>query len=157
MKTWLLCFALLPCRMVAAQSDHAPVMPPLPEASLQASVSTTTVSSTPGVRYQYQMVHLGRYEVWLAPAWHGQTKLEPGSKWKYHDSGEVDALLMKAINELAAEGWELVEIRTVSQPTGAEQKVERDLQFNDPQRPVYKATTSISTASDTRYLFRKAI
>lgn len=145
--------------MAIAQQQHEPsVLPPLPESSLQAAISTTIVSNAPNVRYQYQMVHLGRYEVWLAPAWHGQTKLQPRKNWLlYPEAGEVDALLMKALNEVAAEGWELVEIRTVSQPTGAVQKVERTLEHDDPNRPVYTGTTSITTSSETRYLFRKAL
>ncbi|GAB3293409.1 hypothetical protein GCM10027511_07360 [Hymenobacter humi] len=53
--------------------------------------------------------------------------------------GELDGLLLKAINEMAAEGWELLEIRAVSRPVEAVQKLERELQFNDPERPVYKA------------------
>ncbi|UOQ98372.1 hypothetical protein MUN81_02540 [Hymenobacter sp. 5317J-9] len=158
MKTWLLWAALLPARMAAAQSNHASVIPPLPESSLQSSVSTTTVSSTPGVRYQYQLVQLDPWQVWLAPAWRDQIRLEPARKLFNPDSpGELDRLLLKTMNELAADGWELLEIRTEVRPTSAEQKVERDLQFNDPQRPVYKSTTSISTASHTRYLFRKAL
>lgn len=155
MKHWLLWSALLPCRLAAAQATS--VLPPLPETSLQPVVNTTTVSNAPGVRYQYQLVHLDQWEVRLAPAWRGQTKLEPSHKFlNANAAGELDDLLLKAINELAADGWELLEIRTVSQPTSAVQKVERELKYNDPQRPVYTGTTSIATATQTRYLFRKA-
>lgn len=158
MKPWLLWAALLPCRLAVAQSQHAGIIPPLPKSSLQASVSTTVVSSTPGVRYQYQLVHIDQWEVRLAPAWHGQTKMEPAHRFlNTNGPGELDGFLLKTINELAAEGWDLLEIRTESRPTGAEQKVERDLQFNDPQRPVYKGTTSISAVSQTRYLFRREL
>ncbi|MBF9141223.1 hypothetical protein [Hymenobacter properus] len=158
MKTWLLWAALLPCRLAAAQVEHAAVVPPLPESSLHASVSTTTVHNVPGVRYQYQLVHFNNQQVRLAPAWHGQIKLEPARKLFNPDAdAELDGLLLKTINELSAEGWELLEIRTETQPTSAVQQVERDLQFNDPQRPVYKATTSVSASSSTRYLFRKAL
>lgn len=158
MKPWLLWAALLPCRLAVAQSEHASIIPPLPESSLQTTVNTTTVVSTPGVRYQYQLVHLDEWTVRMAPAWRGQTKLEPARKFLNPNiAGELDNLLLKTINELAAEGWELLEIRSESRPTSAEQKVERDLQYNDPQRPVYKGTTSISTSSQTRYFFRKAL
>ncbi len=158
MKTWLFYVALLPCRVAAAQSDHASVIPPLPETSLQATVSTTTISSAPGVRYQYQLLHIDEREVRLAPAWRGQVKLVPSRRLFNPDAdAELDGLLLTTMNELAAEGWELLEIRAETRPVEAVQKVERDLQYNDPQRPVYKSTTSVSTASQTRYLFRRAL
>ncbi|GAB3575792.1 hypothetical protein [Hymenobacter daeguensis] len=134
------------------------VFPPLPEASLQPTLSTTVVNNAAGVRYQYQLVHLDGSQIWLAPAWRGQTKLEPSHKFlNLNLTGELDGLLLNTLNELSAAGWELLEIRTATQPVLATQKVERDLQFNDPERPVYKGTTSIETASQTRYLFRKAM
>ena len=156
MKHWLLWTALFPCHLALGQRAQ-PVFPPLPEASLQPTVSTTMVNNVPGVRYQYQLVHLDGNQIWLAPAWRGQTKLEPARKlFNYDIAGEVDGLLMNALNELSADGWELLEIRTATHPVEATQKVERDLQYNDPERPVYKSTTSIATSSQTRYLFRKA-
>jgi len=158
MKPWVLWAVLLPCRFATAQSAHSPILPPLPESSLQSIVSTTMVSNAPGVRYQYQLVHLDQTQVRLAPAWRGQTKLQPSRKFFNPDTaGELDELLLQAMNELAADGWELLEIRTETRPVEAVQKLERELQFNDQQRPVYKGTTSISTASQTRYLFRKAL
>lgn len=164
MKPWLLCLLLLPCRMAAAQTGPtqqlapAIALPSLPEASLQAAVSTTHVSSAPGVRYQYQLVHLDDdSRIWLAPAWRGQTKLEPIRSIWAPRTGAADGLLMQVLNELGAEGWELIEIRAVTQPTQAVQKVERDLVLNDPNRPRYTGTTSIETNSQTRYFFRKAL
>ena len=156
MKYPLLWFALLMGPVALAQSY--PMLPPLPEASLNATASTTTVSNAPGIRYQYQLVHLDNQRIWLAPAWRGQTKLEPTRKFLNPDAaGEIDGLLMQALNELAAEGWELLEIRTVVQPVEAVQKVERALKFNDPNTPVYTGTTSIETSSQTRYLFRRPL
>lgn len=160
MKHWLLFAALLPCTLAAAQthsvSQPLAGLPPLPETSLQPVVMTTAVSSTPGVRYRYQLVRLEDDRVFLAPAWHGQTKLEAARKLFSPDGGEADALLLSTINELGAEGWDLLEIRSVTQPTEAVQKFERSLVLNDPNRPVYTGTTSIATHLQTRYLFRKA-
>ena len=156
MKYPLLWLALLAGPVAMAQ--HAPILPQLPEASLRASVSTTTVSSVAGLRYQYQLVHLDGQRIWLAPALRGQAKLEPSRQFLNFDAaGDVDALLMQALNELAAEGWDLLEISTVNQPVKAVQKLEKDLQFNDPNRPVYTGTTSVETSSQTRYLFRRAL
>ncbi len=141
-----------------AMGQQGPILPPLPETSLQAAVSTTSVSSVAGQRYQYQLVHLDNQRIWLAPAWRGQTKLEPARQFLNFDAtGNVDVLLMQALNELAAEGWDLLEISTVSQPVKAVQKVERDLHFNDPNRPIYTGTTSVETSSQTRYLFRHTL
>lgn len=156
MKHWLLWTALLPCHLALGQRAQT-VFPSLPEASLQPTVSTTLVNNAAGVRYQYQLVHLDDSQIWLAPAWRGQIKLEPPRKlFNPNTTGELDGLLLNIMNELSADGWELLEIRTVTQPIQATQKVERDLQFNDPERPIYKGTTSIETSSQTRYLFRKA-
>ena len=156
MKLPLLCLALLTGPVALGQ--QAPAFPPLPETSLMATTSTTTVRSEVGVRYQYQLVHLDNSRVWLAPAWRGQTKLEPARKFLNPDAaGDLDALLMQALNELAAEGWELLEIRTVSQPVEAVQKLKKELEFNDPNKPIYTSTTAIETSSQTRYLFRRAL
>lgn len=155
MKHCLLWWALLPCRLAAGQAAAA--LPALPETSLLPVVSTTAVSNVAGLRYQYQLVHLNDRQIRLAPAWRGQTKLEPARRFLNPDAeGELDELLLKTINELAAEGWDLVEIRSVLQPVEAVQKLERALQFNDPNRPVYTGTTSITTSTQTRYLFRRA-
>ncbi|UOQ72562.1 hypothetical protein [Hymenobacter cellulosilyticus] len=62
---------------------------------------------------------------------------------------------MTTLNELAAEGWELLEIQNSTQPTRATQQVETSLRFDDPQRPIHTGTTSISTLTQTRYLLRK--
>ena len=64
---------------------------------------------------------------------------------------------MKTINELSADGWEFIEIRTESKPSSATQKIERDPKSTDPTNPVYLSTTSFHTYSETRYLFRKAL
>ena len=125
-------------------------------------MSATTVTNAPGVRYQYQQVHLDDSRIWLAPAWRGQTKLEPSRKLFNTEAvgeldGLLDGLLITTINELSAEGWEFLEIRAWSRPTGATHKVETALQFSDPNRPVYTGTTTLSTSSETRYLFRKAL
>ena len=154
MKITLLCLALL--TEPAALAQRAPALPPLPETSLLATSNTVTVHNEAGVRYQYQLVHLDNSRIWLAPAWRGQTKLEPARKpFNYDAVGEVDGLLMQTLNELAADGWELLEIQTVNRPVEAVQKLEKENRFNDPERPVYTGTTSISTASETRYLLRK--
>lgn len=159
MKYSLLCLALLTGPVaLAQQAALLPPLPALPETSLQPAVNVTTMSNAPGVRYQYQLVHLDYPCVWLAPAWNGHTKLEPARLFlNYNLAGEVDVLLMQALNELAAEGWELLEIRTVTEPVAAVQKIERTLRFNDPNLPVYTGTTSVSTSVETRYLFRRAL
>ena len=141
-----------------AMAQPASTLPTLSESSLRAAMSTTTVSNAAGLRYQYQLVHLDGQRIWLAPAWHGQTKLEPAHQFLNFDAvGDVDALLMQALNELAADGWELLEINTVNQPVRVVQKVEKDVRLNDPSRPVYTGTTSVETSSQTRYLFRRAL
>ena len=156
MKIALLCLALLTGH--AALAQRPPIFAALPEASLTATTSTTIVRNETGVRYQYQLVHLDNARIWLAPAWRGQTKLEPARKFLNADAaGDVDALLMQALNELAAAGWELLEIRAVNQPVEAVQKVETELRFNDPNKPVYTSTTAIETSVQTRYLFRRAL
>lgn len=156
MKITLLCLAVLAGPTALAQ--RAPVLPPLPETSLLATTTATTVRNEPGVRYQYQLVHLDNRRIWLAPAWRGQTKLEPAHQFlNYNLVGDVDALLMQTLNELAAAGWELLEIRTVNQPVEVVQKLEKENKFNDPEKPVYTGTTSIATSSQTRYLLRKAL
>ena len=141
-----------------AMAQHAPVLPPLPESSLRGTLSITTLSNAAGLRYQYQMVHLDGQRIWLAPAWRGQTKLEPAHQFLNFDAaGDVDALLMQALNELAADGWELLEISTVNQPVKVVQKLEKDVQFNDPNHLIYTGTTSVEAALQTRYLFRRAL
>lgn len=159
MKHWILFAGLLTSRLAAAQSVPVPL--PLPKTSLQPIVSTTTFSNTPGVRYQYQLIHPESDCIWLAPAWQGQVKLEPrhGGLFtpNFNFKGELEGLLMKTINELSADGWEFVEIRTETRPTGATQRIEKDSQSTDVNKPVYKATTSFHTSSETRYLFRKAL
>ncbi|MBF9222642.1 hypothetical protein [Hymenobacter ruricola] len=154
MKHLVLFAALLLGRTAAAQSLPVPL--PLPDTNLQPTVSTTTMPNTPGVRYQYQMIHPVSDCVWLAPAWHGKVKLEP-SRRHFDFEGELEGLLMRTVNELLAEGWEFVEIRTESRTTGATQKIEKDARATDPADPVYVSTTSFNTYSETRYLFRKAI
>ena len=156
MKLALLCLGLLVGPVALAQRPA--VLPPLPETSLLATTSVTAVPNEPGVRYQYQLVHLDNSRIWLAPAWRGQTRLEPANRlFNYNLASDVDGLLMQALNELAAEGWELLEIRTVTQPTEAVHKLEKENRFNDPERPVYTGTTSITTSTQTRYLLRRAL
>ena len=154
MKHLLLFVAVLACRVAVAQS--VPV--PLPETGLQSTVNVTTFKNTPGVRYQYQLVYPDTYCVWLAPAWRGQTRLEP-KRYMFNSNyvGELEVMLMQTINELSADGWEFVEIRTESRPTGATQKIEKESQSTDADNTVYKATTSFLTYSKTRYLFRKPL
>ena len=153
---------LLSCQLAAGQSAPGSypdyVLAPLVESAMRRSESALVPVSAPGVRYQYQLVHLHNSEISLAPAWRGQTKLEPPRKFINPDfQSQLDGLLMNALNEIAADGWDLLEVHTVSQPVEAVHKVERELQFNDPNRPVYKGTTSISSTSHTRYLFRRAL
>ncbi|MCB2406981.1 hypothetical protein [Hymenobacter lucidus] len=165
---YLLPAALLLAAPAVAQSPE-PTAPPrgasfpkLPETAFQATTSSTLLPATPGVRYQYQLVHLYDDEqIYLAPAWRGQTVLKPvkvkSGLFTYENTlGELDGLLMTTLNELAADGWELLEIQNSAQPTSATQQVETSLRFNDPQRPIQTGTTSISTLTQTRYLFRKA-
>ncbi|WP_035564774.1 hypothetical protein [Hymenobacter sp. IS2118] len=162
MRHWLLFAALLPCQLAVAQAGATlpphTILPALPVASLQPTNSTTAVRSAAGVRYQYQLVHLDNRIIWLAPAWRGQTKREASRRlFNSNEVGELDGLLLKIINELSADGWELLEIQASTMPVEATQKIETELPFNDPTRPVYKGTTSIVTSSETRYLFRKAV
>ncbi|SFQ22803.1 hypothetical protein [Hymenobacter arizonensis] len=158
MRYWLLITGLLMGRMAAAQTVPVPVPMPLPATNLQSTVNTTTLKDTPGVRYQYQAVYPDTYCVWLAPAWRGQTKLEP-KRYMFNTNyrGELEGMLMQTINELSADGWEFVEIRTESRTTGATQTIEKEAQSIGANNPVYKATTSFHTSSETRYLFRKAL
>ena len=162
MKHWLLFAALLTYRLAAAQSGSATpphaALPPLPESSPQPVMSSTAVTNAPSVRYQYRQVRLGDDRIWLAPAWRVAT-MQPLSRKLFNPNaaGELDELLLNTINELSADGWELLEIRALLQPTGAAQKLERRLLFSDPEQPVYEGTTTFSTSSETRYLFRKAL
>ena len=162
MKHLLLFAALLTGNVVAAQSRTAlpplAALPALTETSMQPVMSNTTVANTPGVRYRYQQVHLDNGRIWLASAWRGQTKLEPTRRLLNTEAvGELDGFLLQTINELAADGWDLVEVRSLSRPVEATQKIETALQFSDPNRPVYMGTTTFSISSETRYLFRKAL
>lgn len=155
MKYLLLIAAVLPYRFAVAQ----PVTGAQPEAGLQSStVNVTTFKNTPGVRYQYQLVYPDTYCVWLAPAWRGKTKLEP-KRYMFNANyvGELEGMLMQTINELSADGWEFVEIRTESRATGATQKIEKESQPTDAANSVYKATTAFHVDSKTRYLFRKPL
>ena len=162
MKHLLLFAALLTGPAVAAQSrtplPPLAALPALPETSMKPVMSTTTVANAPGVRYRYQQVHLDNGHIWLAPAWRGQTKLAPSRRlFNTEAVGELDGCLLQTINELAADGWDLLEIRSLSRPVEATQKIETALQFSDPNRPVYTGTTTFLTSSETRYLFRKAL
>lgn len=113
---------------------------------------------TNGVRYQYQSVRVeNERRIWLAPAWQGNTKLEPRTKLFGSIAGELDRLLMTTLNDLASEGWELLEIRTTSQPVKAKQIIETSLTSNDPKQPTYTGTTTIDTETQTRYLFRRQL
>jgi hypothetical protein len=166
LRLTLLLPAALMMRLAAAQSgphqikSPAVPLPSLPETALQPVLMSTMVPPAGGLRFQYQMVRV--YDnrcLYLAPAWHGQTKLQPLKQGLFAnpEPGEVDALLLGALNELAQEGWELVEIHTSAQPLKATQKVETSLAYNDPQRPTYTGTTAIETLNQTRYLFRKPL
>jgi hypothetical protein len=135
-------------------------LPQLPETALLSASSTSVLPPSNGLRYQYQSVRVYNDErIYLAPAWHGSSKLEPPRKGLFSnaDPGEVDALLLTALNGLTEEGWEMVEIQSLMQPVSASQKVETDLQYNDPNRPTYTGTTTIATRTQTRYLFRRPI
>ncbi|ALW84644.1 hypothetical protein AUC43_05840 [Hymenobacter sedentarius] len=156
MKVLLLFTCLMVARLAAAQA--VPVSLPFPESGRLCTVNTTAFKETPGVLYQYQLVSPGAYCVWLAPAWRGQIKLEP-KRYMFNSNyfGELQVLLMQTINELSADGWEFVEMRTESWTTGATQKIEKDSKSTDANNPIYKATTSFHGSSETRYLFRKAL
>ncbi|TGE09943.1 hypothetical protein [Hymenobacter fodinae] len=158
--------AVLVLQLAAAQStpphakSQASPLPNLPETALQPVLMSTVLPAAGGQRFQYQIVRLYNDRcVYLAPAWHGQTKLQPPKQGLFSnpEPGEVDALLVGALNELAQEGWELVEVQTSAQPIKATQKVETSLAYNDPQRPTYTGTTAIETLTQTRYLFRKPL
>jgi hypothetical protein len=155
MNPWLLLLSTLCLHHAAAQS--VPV-PPLPETSLLPTVTTAVLPASNGVRYQYQLVHVeNEQRIWLAPAWQGKLKLEPRAKLFNSTTGELNEMLMATLNGLAAEGWELLEIRSVAQPTKAKQTIETSLAYNDPARPTYTGTTTIDTATETRYLFRRPL
>lgn len=143
----------------ASKTPAAPLAR-LPEMALQPTLTTSVLPAATGLRYRYQQVRLYNEEcVYLAPAWRGQTKLQPGRQGLFSgpDKGELDALLLTALNELAEDGWELIEIQRSALPVRATQKVETELAYNDPNRPVYTGTTSIETRTQTRYLFRKPL
>ncbi|UOQ72563.1 hypothetical protein [Hymenobacter cellulosilyticus] len=86
---YLLPAALLLINPALAQST-APVaptlgaaLPKLPETAFQATTSSSLLPVTPGVRYQYQLVHLyDDQQIYLAPAWRGQTMLKPAKTKK---------------------------------------------------------------------------
>ncbi|QJX46194.1 hypothetical protein HMJ29_04275 [Hymenobacter taeanensis] len=158
--------AVLALRLAAAQGQphtgKAPVapLPNLPETALQPVLLSTVLPPAGGLRFRYQIVRLYNDRcVYLAPAWRGQTKLQPPRQGLFSspEPGEVDALLVGAVNELAQEGWELVEIQTSAQPLQATQKVETSLAYHDPQRPTYTGTTTIEMLHQTRYLLRKPL
>lgn len=156
----LLLPALLLLRVSVAQNRSASGLPQLPETALQPVISSTAIPLSNGMQFQYQLVRVYNDRcVYLAPAWHGQVKLEPLRRGLFStpDPAEVDALLVGALNELAAEGWELLEVQTLVQPTAATQKVETSLPYNDPQRPAYTGKTAIETVTQTRYLLRRPV
>lgn len=141
-------------------AERGMALPKLPDSALLPTVASVALPPANGERFQFQSVRVYDEEkIYLAPAWRGQTKLEPARKsiFSNADPGELDALLLTALNGLAEEGWELVEIQSVVQPTSATQKVETELTYNDPNRPSFKGTTSISTLTQTRYLFRRPL
>ncbi|SNC75714.1 hypothetical protein SAMN06265337_3018 [Hymenobacter gelipurpurascens] len=158
--------AILGLRMAAAQQGppasktQPSPLAPLPEMALQPTMTTSVLPAAGGLRYRYQQVRAYNDEcVYLAPAWHGQSKLQPRKQSLFAgpDRAELDALLLSTLNELAEDGWELVEIQSSALPIRATQKVETELAYNDPNRPVYTGTTSIETRTQTRYLFRKPL
>ena len=158
--------AVLVLRMATAQQgpttpkNQTAPLAKLPEMALQPTMTTSVLPAAGGLRYRYQQVRAYNDEcVYLAPAWHGQTKLQPSKQGLFAgvDRAELDALLLTALNELAEDGWELIEIQSTALPVRATQKVETELAYNDPNRPVYTGTTSIETRTQTRYLFRKPL
>ncbi|SDX80615.1 hypothetical protein [Hymenobacter psychrophilus] len=159
LKSTLLLMALLSSGAAAAQKAQPALLAPLVAPSPLPVISVTPVAPTNGVRYEYQLVRLENdWRIIFAPAWRGQTVLEPDTKlFKGAKPGEVDGLLLGAINALSADGWELLEIRTSAQLLGAAQKVETSLYSSDPNRPQYDGKTTYSSDSQTRYLFRRAL
>ncbi|MCA8831783.1 hypothetical protein [Hymenobacter pini] len=140
-----------------------PAFPALPETAMQPTATITRASSTTaGSRFQYQLLKIqdGQMAI-LAPAWRGITKLEPEriqkSLWSEIVPGSLDNKVMGVLNELAVEGWELLEVYNLSQPISAKQSIETSLTFNDPNRPTYSGTTSITTYTETRYLLRRPL
>ncbi|WP_139925617.1 hypothetical protein [Hymenobacter sp. DG01] len=140
-----------------------PAFPALPETAMQPTATVTRAPGTPaGTRFQYQLLKItdGQLAI-LAPAWRGITKLEPErvqkGLWREAVPGSLDSKVMDVLNELSAEGWELLEVYNLSQPVSAKQSVETSLTFNDPNRPTYSGTTSITTYTETRYLLRRAL
>ncbi|UYZ62839.1 hypothetical protein [Hymenobacter weizhouensis] len=134
----------------------------LPEGTWQP-VATSTILAAPATtstRFQYQLLKVEDDEqAFLAPAWRGHTQLAPEQKNLFGrpKAGELDALVMQALNDLAAEGWELLEVYHLTQPVRATQKIETDLTFNNPNRPNYTGNTSIQSHTETRYLFRRPL
>lgn len=159
LKATLLLAALLVSGAASAQKTISALPSPVPAADLRPTLSVTTLAPANGVRYEYQLVRLDNdSRVLLAPAWRGRTVLEPDTRlFKGTKPGEVDELLLQALNELSAEGWELLEIRTSERLTEATQKVETSLTFSDPNRPQYDGKTTYNSDSQTRYLFRRAL
>ncbi|NVO30164.1 hypothetical protein [Hymenobacter lapidiphilus] len=159
LKSIILLTALLISGAAVAQQSQPALLAPVPAAAALPVLGVTPVAPANGVRYQYQLVRLDNdWRVIFAPAWRGQTALEPDTKlFRGAKTGEVDALLLQALNELSADGWELLEIRTSVQPVSATQKMETSLTFSDPNRPQYDGKTTYSSDSQTRYLFRRAL
>ncbi|MBB4599943.1 hypothetical protein HNQ93_000577 [Hymenobacter luteus] len=140
-----------------------PAFPTLPEAAMQPTATVTRAPGNPaGPRFQYQLLKIQNGQIAiLAPAWRGLTMLKPEriqkSLWTEIVPGSLDDKVMHTLNELTAEGWELLEVYNLSQPVGAQQSIETSLAFNDPNRPVYSGTTSITTYTETRYLLRRPL
>lgn len=159
-KSIILFAALSISGAAIAQKAGPALLAPMPAASMLPVLSVTSVAPANGVRYEYQLVRLDNdLRVLFAPAWRGRTVLEPDTRGLFTSAkpGEAEGLLLQALNELSADGWELLEIRTSAQLVGATQKVETSLTFSDPNRPQYDGKTTYNSDSQTRYLFRRPL
>lgn len=139
-----------------------PAFPALPETAMQPTATVTRAPSAAGTSFQYQLLKMQNGQIaYLAPAWRGITQLEPDRVQSGRRSvvvtGSLEAKLMQTLNELSAEGWELLEVYNLSQPVSAEQEIVGSLRFDDPNRPVYSGSTSITTYTETRYLLRRPV
>ncbi|MBX0291272.1 hypothetical protein K3G63_12540 [Hymenobacter sp. HSC-4F20] len=161
---------LLVSSAAAAQSKSSgpagqrlPPLPPLPTASLQPIVTVTQAApAATSTRFRYQRLTLrGSTEAFLAPAWRGIVRLKPDKRKRdflgNDKEWEVEALVMQTLNELIEDGWELVEVHNLVQPTGITQTVETKENSSNPERPTYVSSVVAGAYRETSYLFRRPL
>ncbi|GGG29083.1 hypothetical protein [Hymenobacter glacieicola] len=144
-------------------SDTHPALPSLPESALQPTVAITQAAAvSPGTRFMYQQIRaVNNEKAFLAPAWHGLLHLEPDVVQEKRRTsrvpGSLDVKVMQTLNELAEEGWELMEVYKLVQPVGAEQSITSALGFMEPTKRIVTGYTSINSYLETRYLLRRPL